>query len=418
MNDQASLVPPPALLEVLYFAGGIRSKFYGAVTRPDWVPPPEQVGLQNDVYLAPGQFAIDISRFRYADEVAREGAAHWFGVYGYAKDLYGDRGNFCGVGLWVPGVSLPDTENLYDMLLKLVSTLQNGGLTENGLSAEFDGLANRALSFSLSPANWLGIAESCVIDAQSSTYGARPVYVVLEDVPVPGARLPADLILAVDALFVSSTENVPGRVLFLPSGQVNIDARISADRIIHGVQGLLKESPRTRLIRSLLDAASTLNLDLKSSQFAREHAEVIAAQLQIEANAANAEIERLSAAPAIAQPALSALPPISSEEFFDRLAGELRSQLRDVASTLPSSREQPGLRLESDTSKFANDLAGLKRDVRLLLESGQSGRSNVPQSWTDSTLETITQPFPWKMWIGGGVGFLLIVSGIWYFVSI
>jgi hypothetical protein len=418
VNDQASLVPPPALLEVLYFAGGIRSKFYGAVTRPDWVPPPEQVGLQNDVYLAPGQFAIDISRFRYADEVAREGAAHWFGVYGYAKDLYGDRGNFCGVGLWVPGVSLPDTENLYDMLLKLVSTLQNGGLTENGLSAEFDGLANRALSFSLSPANWLGIAESCVIDAQSSTYGARPVYVVLEDVPVPGARLPADLILAVDALFVSSTENVPGRVLFLPSGQVNIDARISADRIIHGVQGLLKESPRTRLIRSLLDAASTLNLDLKSSQFAREHAEVIAAQLQIEANAANAEIERLSAAPAIAQPALSALPPISSEEFFDRLAGELRSQLRDVASTLPSSREQPGLRLESDTSKFANDLAGLKRDVRLLLESGQSGRSNVPQSWTDSTLETITQPFPWKMWIGGGVGFLLIVSGIWYFVSI
>ncbi len=418
MNDQASLVPPPALLEVLYFAGGIRSKFYGAVTRPDWVPPPEQVGLQNDVYLAPGQFAIDISRFRYADEIAREGAAHWFGVYGYAKDLYGDRGNFCGVGLWVPGVSLPDTENLYDMLLKLVSTLQNGGLTENGLSAEFDGLANRALSFSLSPANWLGIAESCVIDVQSSTYGARPVYVVLEDAPVPGARLPADLILAVDALFVSSTENVPGRVLFLPSGQLNIDARISADRIIQGVQGLLKESPRTRLIRSLLNATSTLNLDLKSSQFAREHAEVIAAQLEIEAKAANAEIERLSAAPAIAQPALSALPPISSEEFFDRLAGELRSQLRDVASTLPSSREQPGLRLESDTSKFANDLAGLKRDVRLLLESGQSGRSNVPQSWTDSTLETITHPFPWKMWIGGAVGFLLIVSGIWYFVSI
>ena len=422
MKADPSQVPQQILLEVLYFAGGIRSKLYGSHARPDWVPPSEQIGLQNDVYLAPGQFALDFSRFRYADDVAREGAAHWLGVYGHAKDLYGDRGNFCGVGLWVQGICLPDTENLYDMLLKLVSALQKAGLKDDGLSTAFDDVATRAIDFAVTPANWLGAAKSCLTPDFGSSYGARATYVVLDESPMPGARLPVDLGLAVDALFVSQPQDVPARVLFLPSSEINFDSRVGADRIVKGVNALFGEPPRSIFVRSLLSASSSMSDQLDHTRTALIHATENIGRLEIELLHTKAATER-PAESFVEAPGSSSLPAVSSDEFFDRLADVLQRQLKDIGKDVPTPREQYGLGFEGEPSRVASDLTLIKKDLRLLVDNMIGPGSNIPRSWSQPPGPEMTAPHsfspefpPVWLWVAGAVGLLTIGAGIYDFL--
>lgn len=416
MTDESARVPEELLLEVLYFAGGIKSKIYGATARPEWVPPPEQVGLQNDVYLAPEQFAIDFSRFRFADDVVRPGAAHWFGVYGYAKDLYGDRGNFCGVGLWVPGVRLPDTEGLYDMLLKLVGMLQKSGLTETGPSSEFDEIADRALKFAYGFENWVGLAGPSNAAELGSTYGARATYVVLEEPFGPGTGLSADLVLAIDALFSSPVGRVTPRVLFLPPTEIVFDSRISSERIRHGVQRLLDGSPKSVLVRSLLDVRSELDRELGSSHNALRLAESNAALFDEDAKQARKELELVTARLAELKSTLL-LPPMPKEEFFEKLEDILRENVNRLSRA--GSAKQPSLQMEDGNTKVATELRAIKQQLSSLLQV--NSKHVVPISWTQPEAPLRPAAFsntrelpPWWMLAAGAAGLIVFGVGLWF----
>src|SRR5688572_2334366 len=89
------------LIEALYFAGGIRSTIYGVDTRPSWLPSIENIGLHNDVYLASGEFAVELTRLAFADASKPGSGVTWLGVYATATDISGDRGNYCCVGMWL-----------------------------------------------------------------------------------------------------------------------------------------------------------------------------------------------------------------------------------------------------------------------------------------------------------------------------
>lgn len=145
--DAADTTARAVLLEALFFAGGLRTQLHRADARPAWVPAFERVGLHNDVYPAPGQFIADLSRFPRRPAHGGAPTATWYGIYGHAVDLHGDRGVFCGVGLWVAGSALVDSESIYDMLLSLTDMLQRTRRDDGRPTAAFDAAAARALGF-------------------------------------------------------------------------------------------------------------------------------------------------------------------------------------------------------------------------------------------------------------------------------
>lgn len=70
---------------------------------------PLNIGLHNDAYLSKGQHAIEVSRL-HSDGRPGTGVT-WLGIYGHSTDVYGDRGNYCGIGVWhAGGVAAADVE--------------------------------------------------------------------------------------------------------------------------------------------------------------------------------------------------------------------------------------------------------------------------------------------------------------------
>lgn len=94
-------------LEVLFFSAGLRSLVVSAdhkhnpAVRPVGLPDIEQIGLDNDVELKPGDRVVDFARFDRLSSDAR--SIYWLGIYCHAVDSVGDRSNFLGVGVWFNG---------------------------------------------------------------------------------------------------------------------------------------------------------------------------------------------------------------------------------------------------------------------------------------------------------------------------
>lgn len=91
---------PTAFLEVHVYTDGRKVAFFGAPSRPSFLPSSEYVGLINqDPRLATGEYAVDLSRFalRGGGETAT-----WLAVYrGRPDPVLGDRGTYVGAGLWL-----------------------------------------------------------------------------------------------------------------------------------------------------------------------------------------------------------------------------------------------------------------------------------------------------------------------------
>lgn len=93
-------------LEVLFFSAGLRSLVVSADpthnpgVRPVGLPEIEQIGLDNDVELKPGDRVVDFARFEGPSADARRKSLYWLGIYCHAVDSVGDRSNFLGLGIW------------------------------------------------------------------------------------------------------------------------------------------------------------------------------------------------------------------------------------------------------------------------------------------------------------------------------
>jgi hypothetical protein len=102
-------------VEIHSYDGGFISRLIPDQQRPTTLPTTDQVGLRsNEVELAPNDYALELALF--------DAGGHrviWLGCYTRGTDLkYGDRGTYCGIGVWLVDANLIHS-------LHLVRFLQN-----------------------------------------------------------------------------------------------------------------------------------------------------------------------------------------------------------------------------------------------------------------------------------------------------
>jgi hypothetical protein len=119
-----------AYIECHYFASGFKSVFVGADKRPNILPNADSVGLSNEIQLKSPDFAVEITRRNNGRNLT------WIGVYKASVDLdYGDRGNYCGIGVWLVDCSPSHSHILIKSLLGLCAGLENASPSKAFLSS-------------------------------------------------------------------------------------------------------------------------------------------------------------------------------------------------------------------------------------------------------------------------------------------
>jgi hypothetical protein len=90
----------PAFLEYHFYKGGLRiDAFSVSGTRPAWAPPAEWVGFRDEFTLDSEDRVLEIVKFE-----GNCGPIAWIGIYEAAPDqVYGDRRNHAGIGVWLLG---------------------------------------------------------------------------------------------------------------------------------------------------------------------------------------------------------------------------------------------------------------------------------------------------------------------------
>ena len=123
------------LLEAHYYEGGSRSAILaGSSVRPGWVPPPDYVGLRNEMDLAPGDAVVEFARFLFEKR-----RVTWIGVFHRAIDkVLGDRQNHAGAGLWLLDTDVVDAANLLHGLRQFARKVADG---------EMETVLNQAMAF-------------------------------------------------------------------------------------------------------------------------------------------------------------------------------------------------------------------------------------------------------------------------------
>lgn len=88
----------PFVLEAHTYSEGLRVKVLGRnAERPAWTPPADYVGFRDEVNLQLGDYAVEFARFLY-----RSRKVTWIALFKRAIDeVYGDRQNHAGAGLWL-----------------------------------------------------------------------------------------------------------------------------------------------------------------------------------------------------------------------------------------------------------------------------------------------------------------------------
>jgi len=106
--------------EAHYYDGGFKTELVPNGLRPSFLPSPELVGLRStEAELAAGEFAIEIAFFP-----GRTEPISWLACYTRGRDLkLGDRGTYCGVGVWLVGAQLKHARHLVSFLTSATECL-------------------------------------------------------------------------------------------------------------------------------------------------------------------------------------------------------------------------------------------------------------------------------------------------------
>ena len=112
-------------LEAHYYSGGLHIRPIGAdQPSPPWVPSPADryVGFRNEFSLIAGDAVVEVARYDYHGN-----SVTWVAVYRKSVDeVFGDRGNHAGVGVWLNGALITDAYLLLEGLNALAEGLVSG----------------------------------------------------------------------------------------------------------------------------------------------------------------------------------------------------------------------------------------------------------------------------------------------------
>lgn len=107
-------------VETHFYDGGFKSELVSHHLRPSVLPSPDHVGLKSsEVQLAAGEFTFELSFFRQGPHFVS-----WIGCYTLGEDnKLGDRGTYCGVGVWLVDGTLKHGLHLMNFLMEATKNL-------------------------------------------------------------------------------------------------------------------------------------------------------------------------------------------------------------------------------------------------------------------------------------------------------
>jgi hypothetical protein len=96
-------------LEAHYYSGGLRHRAYAlADHRPEWAPPSDTVGFNDEFPLERGSAAVELRRIEHDGR-----RLTWLAVYyPSVDDKLGARSNHAGFGVWLNELTIIDSRNL------------------------------------------------------------------------------------------------------------------------------------------------------------------------------------------------------------------------------------------------------------------------------------------------------------------
>jgi hypothetical protein len=100
-------------IETHSYDGGFRTLLVPSGHRPRVLPAPDCVGLRShEVELAENDYALEFASFQRGSHLVS-----WLGCFTRGTDLsFGDRGGYCGVGMWLVDVGLIHSVHLIRFL--------------------------------------------------------------------------------------------------------------------------------------------------------------------------------------------------------------------------------------------------------------------------------------------------------------
>lgn len=254
-------------LEVLFFSAGLRSLVVSAdpthnpAVRPVGLPEIEQIGLDNDVELRPGDRVVDFARFDRPSTDAR--SVYWLGIYCHAVDSVGDRSNFLGVGIWFNA----DRTLRHQLVLESLSaTLDDlSGLHLGDLQRRSTDLVNNLQKFrqELGRTGGITIRSSQFGLANAETADVSRAYVRISGTDSGFVQLAG----AMSALLLpcGNTKQIrPSRILFLLGPNLPGTPRRSWVLFNNLVELTGKYSAVDSLLESVLDGQSALRGEIET----------------------------------------------------------------------------------------------------------------------------------------------------------
>ena len=388
MNIDTTSSASSLFLEAVYFAGGIRSEFYGPIVRPSWLPTIDGIGLHNDVYLTQGQFAVELSRHTLTDGRSSPGAT-WLGIYRHGSDLYGDRGNYFGIGVWCADGLVVDVERVLPSLWELLDLLADSmpKSPAESLAHEFSDNCRKLLAWFWEKGIVLGSLKGRAGISYEGGYSPSRAYVLLEDKLDQGSI--GGLADAIDFLCLTEVKIDASCVLFVAGDNNSIDGKVPERSRFRGIYGLPGYSKRRlALVNTLVDSLSRVDESSERENWAAGKAAALAEacdKLQAELKEASEKLEAqralalIDAGPAPSSPVVNA-PPVESNDC--KPGGSIGSSSQQKkGKSLGSGAD--GAQILKRLGSMESTIGSLRNELKDMreLQSKSLERVGVPWVW-------------------------------------
>lgn len=340
-------------LEYHYYKGGLRTEAVSSNgIRPPWAPPPDWVGFRNEVALQGDEIAIEVVKFASVDMTVS-----WVGIYRHAPDqIYGDRQNHAGVGVWLPAVFPSEPALLLaglDSLLSLLQKSEPGEFTDKStafLNDYVEGYLARYVETS-EPLRGLKAADSPML---------KTVGYAVDRASPENKDAVADLLFR--SFFMTPRDEQASRALILVTGIDSVESLTSQGYARHTNTRFVAE-----LLAKLPKAFETQGAEVFSLQQALRAERVKTDELDSRVNRLTSDLQTA----------------MESASEFERQCSDLRSSLegndehRRHAAILQKFAES-----NSHLSTVARGISHLRHDLLADLRSEFRSAVNFAQSST------------------------------------
>jgi hypothetical protein len=175
--------------DIHYYAGGLKTATPGQQQRPQWTPPPNFVGFQDEFTLGPDDYVIELRRVIYNGN-----PLSWVACYTKSIDKnLGDRDNYAGIGIWICGLTLLQASWLLASLRNVAKLIASEGYSDNvdRLAGSFirEFLPKYFVSSEELPPGFSGIPYGTGVLPQTSLYRCEPGQSTVRHLEIASAAL-------------------------------------------------------------------------------------------------------------------------------------------------------------------------------------------------------------------------------------